>query len=187
MKFRLLALLASSLWFHHAAADELPDYIRYAEDAKTSRLEVAIRTFALPSGQNVDLMAVIHIADDAYYQKLNARLPGLRLRAVRTGGQSETPDGVRAAHRRGTQAQPAGNGVTFIQQSASRYLNLTFQIGAIDYRGKNMVHADTSLAELEQLQAERGENMLTLFTRAMQAQMDGAINSARMMSSIPSR
>src|SRR5688572_21174932 len=76
MKFRFLAALVSSLWFHTAVpADALPDYIRHAEDAKSSRLEVAIRTFVLPSGQNVDLIAVIHIADEIYYQQLNSRFP----------------------------------------------------------------------------------------------------------------
>ena len=149
MKSRLLLLLASSLWFQIARADGPPDYIRYAEDAKTSRLEVAIRTFALPSGQNVDLMAVIHIADDAYYQQLNARLPAYDSVLFELVGNPKhlTESAPLTAEERRT--RPAGNGVTFIQQSASKYLNLTFQIGAIDYRGRNMVHADTSLAELE--------------------------------------
>ena len=180
MKFRLLALLASTLWFHHATADELPDYIRYAEDAKTARLEVAIRTFALPSGQTVDLMAVIHVADDAYYQKLNARFPAYDSVLFELVGNPEhlTESAPLTAEER--KNQPAGNGVTFVQQSASKYLNLTFQLGAIDYRGKNMVHADTSPAEFEKMQAERGENMLTLFTRAMQAQVNGNINNAAM-------
>jgi len=180
MKFRLLALLASSLWFHHAAADELPDYIRYAEDAKTSRLEVAIRTFTLPSGQNVDLMAVIHIADDSYYQQLNSRFPAYDSVLFELVGDPKrlTESAPLTAEER--KVQPVGSGVSFIQQSAGKYLNLTFQLGAVDYRGKNMVHADTSPAEFEKMQAERGESMLTLFTRAMQVQMNGSINSAAM-------
>jgi len=180
MKFRLLALLASSLWFHQATADELPDYIRYAEDAKTSRLEVAIRTFALPSGQTVDLMAVIHIADDPYYQMLNSRFPAYDSVLFELVGDPKrlTDSAPLTAEER--KNQPAGSGVTYFQQTASKYLNLTFQLGAIDYRGKNMVHADTSPAEFEKMQAERGETMLTLFTRAMQAQMNGSMSSAAM-------
>jgi hypothetical protein len=180
MKFRLLALLVSSLWFHPAAAEELPDYIRYAEDAKTSRLEVAIRTFTLPSGQNVDLMAVIHIADDSYYQQLNSRFPAYDSVLFELVGDPKrlTESAPLTAEER--KVQPVGSGVSFIQQSAGKYLNLTFQLGAVDYRGKNMVHADTSPAEFEKMQAERGESMLTLFTRAMQVQMNGSINSAAM-------
>jgi hypothetical protein len=51
----------------------LPDYMRYAEDTDSARLEVAIRSFRMPSGQQVDLIGVVHIADDVYYQKLNQR------------------------------------------------------------------------------------------------------------------
>ena len=64
MKARLLVLLAS-MWFRVADADTLPDYIRHSEEARSSRLESAIRTFSLPSGQVVDLIGVVHIADDA--------------------------------------------------------------------------------------------------------------------------
>ena len=40
-------------------------------------LEVAVRTFTLPSGQTVDLIGVVHIADAGYYQELNQRFAGL--------------------------------------------------------------------------------------------------------------
>jgi hypothetical protein len=181
MKSRLLAVLVSSLWFHTAAsADALPDYIRYAEDARSSRLEVAIRTFALPSGQNVDLIAVIHIADDAYYRQLNSRFPAYDSVLFELVGDPRHLTQSAPLTPEERKAQPVGSGVTFIQQSASRYLNLTFQLGAIDYRGKNMVHADTSPAEFEKMQAQRGETMLTLFTRAMQAQVNGGMSSAAM-------
>jgi hypothetical protein len=181
MKVRLLAGLASLLWFHTVtAADAQPDYIRYAEDVKSSRLEVAIRTFALPSGQSVDLMAVIHIADDAYYQQLNSRFPAYDAVLFELVGDPERLTGSAPLTAEERKIQPAGSGITFIQQSAGKYLNLTFQLGAIDYRGKNMVHADTSPEQFEKLQAERGETMLTLFTRAMQAQVNGSINNAAM-------
>jgi len=181
MKSRLLAALVSLLWFHTAvSADPPPDYIRYAEDGKSARLEVATRTFVLPSGQIVDLMAVIHIADDTYYQQLNSRFPAYDSVLFELVGDPKrlTASAPLTAEERKT--QPMGSGVTYFQQTASKYLNLTFQLGAIDYRGKNMVHADTSPAEFEKMQVERGETMLTLFTRAMQAQMNGSMSSAAM-------
>src|SRR5262245_23239853 len=57
-------------------ADELPDYVRYAENGSGARLEVAIKTFTFPSGKRVDLIGMVHIADDRYYQELNRRFPG---------------------------------------------------------------------------------------------------------------
>ena len=76
MRTRILALVAAVVaqWFHGALhAGELPDYMRFREDANGARLEIAIRSFSMPSGQRVDLMGVAHIADDAYYQELNRR------------------------------------------------------------------------------------------------------------------
>ena len=177
MKARLVLL--TSLWCNGAwSADPLPDYVRYAEDARSARLEVAIRTFTMPSGQNVDLIAVVHIADDKYYQQLNTRFPlydSVLFELVGDPTQLMSTAPLTAEERRNA---PAGSGVTFIQQSASRYLDLTFQLDAIDYRGKNMVHADISRREFDKLQADRGENTMTLFLRAMQAQMSGTMNPA---------
>ncbi len=73
MSNRLLALAALLLApaLHGAAhagqppaSPAVPDYMRYAEDEHSARLEVAIRSFTLPSGQRVDLVGVVHIADE---------------------------------------------------------------------------------------------------------------------------
>jgi hypothetical protein len=70
--------------------------------------------------------------------------------------------------------------LTTLQVAAGRYLDLTFQLGEIDYTKKNMVHADASTADFEKMQRERGENMLTLFARAMNAQMNGGLQTVAM-------
>ncbi|HEX6637096.1 MAG TPA: hypothetical protein VF033_05525, partial [Steroidobacteraceae bacterium] len=71
---RALALFALTCCVHAVArATDLPDYVRYTEDARAARLEVAIRSFTLPTGQRVDLVGAIHIADRSYYQDLNGR------------------------------------------------------------------------------------------------------------------
>ena len=69
----LLAMLVALGLSRASLAGELPDYIRFAEDDNSARLEVAIKTFTLPSGKKVDLIGAVHIADDAYYQELNQR------------------------------------------------------------------------------------------------------------------
>ena len=166
MKTRLLPLLTVliALGFHGASlADELPDYLRFREDAKSARLEIAIRTFAMPSGQSVDLIGVVHIADDAYYQELNKRFAAYDSVLFELVGDPEgltAPAPLTDAQR---MQQTDGSAVSTIQQAAGQYLGLTFQLDAIDYTGKNMVHADTTAEEFEQMQKERGETMLTLF------------------------
>lgn len=174
---RLFALLTVSTWFHASAfAAELPDYIRYAENKRSARLEVAIRTFTMPSGQTVDLIGVVHIADAAYYQLLNERFDAYDSVLFEMVGD---PRALTEAPRPQIPQDP-DNAVSFIQQAASRHLDLSFQLGAIDYTKKNMVHADASAQEFAQMQAERGENVLTLFVSAMQAQMNSGASRAAM-------
>ena len=146
-----------------AVADELPDYIRFRQDATSTRLESAIRTVTLPSGQRVDLIGAVHIADDAYYQELNRRFGAYDSVLFELVGD---PKGLTAPS-----AVTSSSAVSTIQQMAGQYLKLRFQLDAIDYTRKNMVHADATAEEFDRMQKERGESMLTLFRRAMQAQM----------------
>ncbi len=183
MNERLLPLLAIlfSLGFHSASfAENLPDYIRFAEDGKSARLEVAVKTFRMPSGQTVDLIAVVHIADGTYYRELNTRFESYDSVLFELVGDPKSL----TAYVSPTPAQPQqlqGVGaITQIQQAVGTYLKLTFQLDGIDYTGKNMVHADTTAEEFQKLQAQRGETMMTLFTRAMQAQMRGQVDRSAM-------
>jgi hypothetical protein len=163
-----------------ASPAPLPDYMRYAEDAHGARLEIAIRSFRMPSGQQVDLIGVVHIADDAYYQELNRRFDkydSVLFELVGNPGHvTETPP----QQLRQQSAQQYTGAISTLQQVAGKHLNLTFQLGAIDYTKKNMVHADTTAAQFAQMQQERGENLFTLFVRAMNAQFSSGPHNAAM-------
>lgn len=178
MAYRLLLFLAlAGCVMVTALGAELPDYIRYAEDKRSARLEVAIRKFSLPSGQTVDLIGAVHIADAAYYQDINRRFDGYDSVLFELVGDPE------ALTRRAPAAQAEqdpGSAVGFIQHSASRHLNLSFQLDAIDYTKKNLVHADASAEEFARMEQERGENVLTMFVSAMQAQMSSGAHQRAM-------
>ena len=180
MKIRLLALLAFACLSARAFCAELPDYIRYADDQQSTRLEVAIKTFSLPSGQTVDLIGAVHIADLDYYEGLNQRFGKYDSVLFELVGDPSAIMQMAPLTREERLAQTADGGVSSVQLSAAKYLNLAFQLGAIDYRGKNMVHADASAEEFARMQRERGESMLTLFARAMQVQMNGEMRNTSM-------
>ncbi|MEO8018848.1 MAG: hypothetical protein ABI769_13615 [Pseudomonadota bacterium] len=168
------------LGFQLAHAGDLPDYIRFAEDGKSVRLETAIRTFTMPSGKKVDLIGVVHIADDAYYQQLNKRFDTYDAVLFELVGNPQRLT-LSAPLTDEQKRQQVGDGtLSSIQQAVGQYLNLTFQLGAIDYSKKNMVHADATAEEFEKMQEERGETTMTLFARAMQAQLSGQIDPAAM-------
>jgi hypothetical protein len=165
-KHRSLLAVLVALGFQLARAGEVPDYVRFAEDEKSARLEVAIKTFTMPSGKKVDLIGVVHIADDVYYQELNRRFAAYDTVLFELVGDPEVlTSGAPLTGRGGT--------VSSLQQAAGKYLNLTFQLGAIDYTGKNMVHADATAEEFATMQKQRGETAVSLFVRAIQAQLNG--------------
>jgi hypothetical protein len=183
MKARALAyltILVASAVSGTLRAGELPDYIRYAENAKSARLEVAIRSFTVPSGKTVDLIGVVHIADDAYYQALNKRFDAYDSVLFELVGDPRAVTEAPRLTQEERQTQSGGNAVSTIQLAAGKYLDLTFQLGAIDYTKQNMVHADTTAEEFATMQKERGESMITLFVRAMQAQLNGEVDTAAM-------
>jgi hypothetical protein len=183
MKTRLLVLLAvlATAGFHSASwAGELPDYIRFAENAKSERLEVAIKTFTLPSGKKVDLIGVVHIADDTYYQVLNERFDAYDSVLFELVGDPGALTEAAPLTQEQRRSQQGGGTLSTLQQAASEYLDLTFQLGAIDYSKKNMVHADTTAEEFQTMQNERGESTIGLFVRAMQVQLNGEIDTAAM-------
>ena len=156
----------------------LPDYIRYAEDERTTRLEIAIKTFEMPTGQKVDLVGVVHIADADYYQALNKRFDAYDAVLFELVGnpkrltENAPPTAEEEKHR------PGGGAISYIQGAMGKYLKLTFQLGAIDYTKPNMVHADTTAEEFEAMMKERGESMMAIFVRAMKAQLTGEIDTS---------
>ena len=182
MRARLLPLLFILVvaGYQDARAGELPDYVRYAEDTKSARLETAIKTFTLPSGKRVDLIGVVHIADDAYYQELNQRFDAYDTVLFELVGDPKRLTESAPLPEQQRKIQPRSGMVSSIQQAAGTYLNLTFQLDAIDYTRKNMVHADVTAEEFEKRQKERGETTISLFARAMQAQLNGQANTAAM-------
>ncbi len=181
MKSRVLALLAFSFCLQGTSwAAELPDYVRYAEDAGSARLEVAVKTFTLPSGQKVDLVGVVHIADAAYYQELNRRFDGYDSVLFELVGDPTSLAKYASLTAEQKKQQSGGGAITFIQQAAGEYLDLTFQLDGIDYGKKNMVHADTTAEEFQKMQKERGENLVTLFTRAMRVQFSSEAHRVAM-------
>jgi hypothetical protein len=154
---------------------ELPDYIRFAEDEKSARLEIASKSFTLPDGVTVDLIGVVHIADVDYYKALNKRFEAYDAVLFELVGD---PGDLQAKKpRKEKKERPAAGAIHFIQTSMGKYLKLHFQMGNIDYSRPNMVHADTTWEEFEAMQKARGESMMGLMMRSMRAQLSGEMDN----------
>lgn len=111
----------------------------------------------LPENLQIDLVGVIHIGEQAYYEQLNRILRSYDVvlyELVAPEGTRAEP-GVRPAHP-----------ISAIQMSLKNFLGLSFQLDVIDYHRPNFVHADMSPEEFSQSMAERGESLWAMFLRA---------------------
>jgi hypothetical protein len=146
-------------------------------------LETAIvrcRSRADPNESAVDLVAALHIADKSYYEQLNREFAcyDAVLYELIAGEEAKIP-------RRG---ESGGNHpISLFQNGMKDLLGLEFQLKAVDYTAKNMVHADMSPEEFAQSMQQRGESVMEMFTRMMgyamakQSQSSDAMYSGRLL------
>ncbi len=126
-----------------AAADE--SFVRLQEDGSNAALQTAYATYESPDSKvKITLYGVVHIADQAYYERVQKDLDGhdtVLFEAVTPEDPSKVPE----------EAASIGK----LQKTMGELLGLTFQKDGIDYTRKNLVHADMTW---EQFQAALGGN-----------------------------
>lgn len=154
-------------------ATETADYVRMAEDDKSTRLEVALTVFTLPDGRQVDLFGVVHLADASYYKEVDRRLGTYDAVLFELVGDPT------ALQKRDT---PAADGtppakphpLRGLQQGVGNVFRLAFQLEKIDYSRPNFVHADATAGEFAKMQEDRGESMMKLLLKSFQLSNDPA-------------
>ena len=129
--------------------------IRSENDAPVA-LETAIVRYRSRSREGdltVDLIAVVHIGDRSYYQKLNRHFEQYDALLY----ELVAPEGVRPG-KKGRSDNPLG----LLQKITSLFLDLHLQVDQIDYSPKNFVHADLSPEGMAAAIKKRGDDGLTL-------------------------
>jgi hypothetical protein len=130
----------------------------------------------------VDLIAALHVADKAYYQELNRRFATYDVVLY----ELVAPKGTRVPA--GGDGAKSGHPVSMIQSAFSRFLDLTFQLDAIDYTRSNLVHADMSPQQLAESMREGGESVWTIvlrmFVYAMSQEDSGSMSEARLLAAL---
>ncbi len=140
------------------------DYLRILRDKKDEpiSLQTSVVPFRPRSADarqvQVDLIGAVHIADAAYFQRLNKLFTEYDavLYELVAPENNNIPDNGKSRH-------PVGQ----MQQGMKSMLDLSFQLEAIDYKKKNFVHADMSPAEFSRVMSERGESFFQIILRAM--------------------
>jgi hypothetical protein len=158
----LLSLLAAKPALSDGTREKSGRYVRLQSDQQQQpvALETAVVRFQDTSrGVTVDLIGAIHIADKAYYEALNRRF--------------QTYDAVlyELVAREGANVPSAGQGsggvIGGMQVGMKSILDLAYQLDCIDYRRKNMVHADMSPEEFAATMKRRNETFTGMFFRML--------------------
>ena len=134
------------------------------ERGRPTSVDTAIVRFANSepgnSATQVDLIAAVHVADKAYYEKLNKEFKTYDVVLY----ELVAPEGTRIPRGgAGTGQHP----VSAMQLTMKSMLDLSFQLEEIDYTKENLVHADFSMDELSQSMKDRGESFLQILFRMM--------------------
>lgn len=136
-------------------------YLRVLQQkGQATDMETAIVRFAGKSGETVDLVAAVHMAEPAYYARLDKEFKGYDAVLY----ELVAPD----------QAVPvpneeADNPLSAFQLALTDLLGLTFQLNEVDYGARNFVHADLTPEELNASMTRRGESVQSMMLQMIKA------------------
>ncbi|MEO0448299.1 MAG: hypothetical protein AAF191_19725 [Verrucomicrobiota bacterium] len=144
--------------------EEVLDSVRFIESAdQKSQLQTAVISFHNEGGTVVDLVSVVHIGDERYFDQMNQHLSTYDVVLYEmVGGPMETRDERQVKSEIGM--------THLLQRVVQSMLGLKYQLDGIDYSPDNFVHADANWEQWESLMEAKNQSMTTLFTRAMKMQ-----------------
>jgi hypothetical protein len=149
-----------------ALANDAEAYVRYQADTnnpQNAALQTAVAHFSNPAHPGVDLIlyGVVHIADASYYARVQKDLD--RCTTVLYEGVSPGKN-----YKPTKEDKSLGN----MQKAMGSLLGLTFQKDGINYKAKNLVHADMTIDELKRRLGGKSINPLGgMMSKEQMAQM----------------
>ena len=122
------------------------------------------------TGVEIDLVAVVHIGEQAYYRRLNREFQ--KYDAVLY--ELVAPEGTKPTGGE----RNSDNPLAMLQQVMTLVLRLEHQLEVVDYGKTNFIHADLSLEGMRKAMKDRGEDEVTVilkvFAELMQKMREGA-------------
>jgi hypothetical protein len=148
------------------AADEEQKFVRTlsGENGKPKMLQTAIVTYKAKSGPyadvEVDLIGAIHIADKAYFKKLNELFQDYDALLYEMVTDPKLVKQINADSK-------DRSAVSAVQSGMKDMLGLSFQLDEVDYQANNFVHADMNPEEFTQSLTQRQEGLMQILMRSM--------------------
>lgn len=144
-------------------------FMRFVDDGRGGgRLEASVVSYRNARGQQVDLIAAVHVADREYYVDLRnsfEQYDSLLYEMVKP--RDMTADELPTTRPRAARTERPTHWVHTLQVFLKSALELSFQLEEIDYTKKNFVHADLDAETFQRMQSDRGESLFTLMLQQM--------------------
>lgn len=189
---KLLAAGALSLALLIPVRAEVPEtkpadkvtFTRFVEDETGARLQTGVHSYRNKDGVKVDLIGAIHIADKAYYKKLNGRFTRYDAMLYEMVGESfATRQRWKAEAERASKEDSetmekestASKNLQWLHplyETMEKSLGLSGQLNGIDYGAPNFVHADMTMRQFTAMQHKKNESFLSLWWKTVVVQMD---------------
>src|SRR5262249_24662438 len=155
----LLVLACRIPTLRAAGADSESRFIRIQrnENRDPVALQTAIAKYVPAGGQQgveIDLVAVVHIGEQAYYERLNKefeKYDAVLYELVAPEGNKPPKGG-----------EKSDNPVALLLQGMKLFLGLKYQLEIIDYQKPNFIHADLSPEGMKKAMKERGDDEMTI-------------------------
>lgn len=155
--------LVLSGWLHAGAdVEAATEFIRVEKSETQTSLQTATTRYS-KNGIHIDLIGAVHIADEAYYKKLNDSFKAYPVLLFEMIGGEHLGQG-RALPTEMEDKEGASNSLSFLNtafDTMQTMLDLSGQKDHIDYTAKNFLHADLTLQEFQTLQESRKESLLS--------------------------
>ena len=171
--------------------DSMDGFIRVRKDGKFKplALETSITRFEGKSASGtpvvVDLIGVVHIGEQAYYETLNQRFAEYDVVLY----ELVAPEGTRIP--KGGRIDEGLNPVAALQKGMQALLELEFQLDHIDYMQDKLLHADMTPDEFLESMSKNDESFAKMFFRAIgqsiAMQNSGGLNNADLLMTLMSK
>lgn len=145
-------------------------YLRLKRDkeGKPASFQTSITRLKEPGGAYVDLVAVTHVADQAFYEKLNRHFPRYDSvlyemildvpRSVQHQNDLRSMFGYKKRRPVIDTSKGGRDANSEFQRFLGKTLGLSFQLEHVNYSAANFHHADLTLEEYQEASAARNES-----------------------------
>ncbi|MHC4512552.1 MAG: hypothetical protein ACYTGW_04925 [Planctomycetota bacterium] len=148
------------------AQQPAPKFVRFLDEGNhEGQLQTGIVTYENEDGVTIDLIAVIHMGDEAYYQKLQKDFEAYDALLY----EITKPKGEKVSS-----LKVKNHPMRMMMRMQTKMMGLASQMEALDYDQPNFVHADLDMETFQRLCKEKGDSVMATMMKSQRSVMKAA-------------